>query len=40
MPYYEQLLPLVGFARKRDWVWSNEEGFVFQFMQAKPDTRP
>lgn len=36
MPYYDRLLPLLGFSKQRDHVWSNEEGFSFQFLQAKP----
>ncbi|ACV27298.1 VOC family protein [Kangiella koreensis] len=38
MPYYEQLLPLVGFTKQRDHVWTDGDGFFFQFLQAKPDT--
>ncbi|NQD38584.1 glyoxalase [Permianibacter sp. IMCC34836] len=40
MPYYEHLLPLVGFSKKKDHVWTDGDGFFFQFLQAKPDTRP
>ncbi len=40
MPYYEQLLPLVGFAKVRDHVWSSDAGFTFQFRQAKEGTFP
>jgi catechol 2,3-dioxygenase-like lactoylglutathione lyase family enzyme len=40
MPYYENLLPLVGFAKKRNWVWSDGEGMFFQFMEAKANSRP
>lgn len=40
MPYYERLLPLVGFTRKKEHVWTDGEGFFFQFLQARPDTNP
>ncbi|HWH22210.1 MAG TPA: VOC family protein [Allosphingosinicella sp.] len=34
LPYYETLLPLLGFAKSRDHVWGNEEGLYFDFKQA------
>ena len=40
MPYCEQLLPLVGFTRKMAHVWTDGEGFVFQFLRAKPGASP
>ncbi len=40
MPYYESLLPLLGFVKKRDHVWSNPNGLFLQFNQAKSGTRP
>ena len=40
MPYYEHLLPLVGFTKKRNHVWTDGEGFFFQFLQAKSGTSP
>ena len=40
MPYYEQLLPLVGFSKRRNHVWTDGHGFFFQFLQAKAGTRP
>lgn len=40
MPYYEHLLPLVGFSKKRNHVWTDGEGFFFQFLQAKPSMSP
>jgi catechol 2,3-dioxygenase-like lactoylglutathione lyase family enzyme len=40
MPYYERLLPLLGFAKKRDHVWTDGDGFFVQFLQAKEGTRP
>ena len=39
-PYYAALLPLLGFAPTRPGVWANEDGFAFQFIEAKPGTRP
>ncbi|WP_417446025.1 VOC family protein [Kangiella sp.] len=38
MPYYDHLLPLVGFTKKRNHVWTDGDGFFFQFLQAKPGT--
>lgn len=40
MPYYECLLPLVGFRKLREHVWTDDAGFYFQFSQARPDTSP
>jgi catechol 2,3-dioxygenase-like lactoylglutathione lyase family enzyme len=40
MPYYERLLPLLGFHKQKDHVWSDDAGFHFQFLRARPDTRP
>jgi len=40
MPYYEHLLPLVGFTKKRNNVWTDGDGFYFQFLQARPGTPP
>jgi catechol 2,3-dioxygenase-like lactoylglutathione lyase family enzyme len=40
MPYYEHLLPLLGFSKKRNHVWTDGEGFFFQFVQALPGTPP
>ncbi len=40
MSYYEHLLPLLGFSKKKNHVWTDGEGFFFQFVQAKPGTRP
>lgn len=40
MPYYEALLPLIGFSKVRNWVWSDGEGMFFQFNEAKPNSRP
>lgn len=35
-PYYETLLPLLGFAKKRDHVWTDGQRFFFQFLEARP----
>jgi catechol 2,3-dioxygenase-like lactoylglutathione lyase family enzyme len=35
MPYYDALLPLLGYRKKRDHVWTDGCGFFFQFMQAE-----
>ena len=40
MPYYDHLLPLVGFCKTRDHVWTDGNGFFFQFLQAKAGTSP
>lgn len=40
MPYYDALLPLIGLRKNRDHVWTDGDGFFFQFMAAKPGTRP
>lgn len=40
MPYYAQLLPLLGFTKKKDHVWTDGNGFFFQFQQAKSGTSP
>ena len=40
MPYYERLLPLLGFRKEKDHVWTDGAGFFFQFLRAKADTRP
>jgi catechol 2,3-dioxygenase-like lactoylglutathione lyase family enzyme len=39
MRYYDALLPMLGFRKLRDHVWSNGDGFYFQFAAAKPETR-
>ena len=39
MPYYDILLPLIGFKKLRKLVWTDGDGFYFQFNQAKPETR-
>lgn len=40
MPYYDALLALLGFTKKRDQVWTDGAGFCLQFLQAKSGTRP
>jgi lactoylglutathione lyase len=40
MPYYDALLPLLGFAKKRDHVWTDGAGFFFQFLQAEAGLPP
>ena len=35
LPYYETLLPLIGFAKTRDHVWGNEAGLYLDFKQAE-----
>jgi catechol 2,3-dioxygenase-like lactoylglutathione lyase family enzyme len=40
MPYYEQLLPLVGFRKVKSHIFTDGEGFFFQFLQAKAGTSP
>lgn len=38
LPFYEQLLPLVGFTRVRDHVFANDEAVHLDFRQAsEPD---
>lgn len=38
MPYYEALLDLLGFSKVKDWIWTDNNGFFFQFNQAKDGT--
>jgi len=40
MPYYDTLLPLLGFRKLRAHVWTDDAGFHFQFLQARAGTRP
>lgn len=40
MPYYRHLLPLLGFSKQHDHVWTDRQGFFLQFREAKPETRP
>src|SRR4028119_2162853 len=34
LPFYEALLPLIGFTRSRDHVWGNEDGVYLDLKQA------
>jgi catechol-2,3-dioxygenase len=34
LPYYETLLPLIGFAKTRDHVWGNSDGVYLHLKQA------
>lgn len=38
MRYYGTLLPLIGFSKQRDHIWTDGDGFFLQFMQARPGT--
>lgn len=40
MPYYDALLPLLGFSKRREQVWTDGAGFYIQFIQAKSGSRP
>jgi catechol 2,3-dioxygenase-like lactoylglutathione lyase family enzyme len=40
MPYYDRLLPLLGFRKLRDHVWTEGERFYLQFQEAHEGTRP
>ena len=34
LPYYETLLPLIGFTKSRDHVWGNGDGVFIDFKEA------
>lgn len=38
LPFYEALLPLLGFSKKSEKVWTDGDGFFFQFGEAKNGT--
>ncbi len=38
MPYYDTLLPIIGFNKLRNYVWTDGNGFYIQFNQAKDNT--
>ena len=40
VPYYDCLLPLLGFSKQRDHIWADGDGFFLQFLQARPGTSP
>ena len=35
LPYYETLLPLLGFAKEREHVWGNPDGVYLDFKEAE-----
>jgi len=37
-PYYEALLPLVGMRQQSPMIWTDDDGFFIQFIEAKPGT--
>jgi len=39
LAFYETLLPLLGFSRKSEMIWTDGDGFFFQFGEAKQGTR-
>ena len=36
LPYYETLLPLLGFSKSREHVWGNADGVYLDFKEARP----
>lgn len=38
MPYYDQLLALIGFTKIKAHIWTDNEGFYFQFNEARAGT--
>ena len=36
LPYYETLLPLLGFTKSREHVWGNPDGVYLDFKEARP----
>lgn len=40
LPYYEALLPLLGFEKFKDHYWRSPHQFMIQLLEARPDTRP
>ena len=40
MPYYDALLPMLGFSKVRNRNWTDGEGFYLQFLQTKSETGP
>lgn len=38
MSYYDKLLSLIGFTKLKAHIWTDNEGFFFQFNEAKPGT--
>ena len=39
-PYYDALLPLLGFEKRSERIWTDGAGFFFQFGEAGEGTRP
>ncbi|MGX7951823.1 VOC family protein [Tsuneonella sp. HG249] len=39
LPWYDNLLGLLGFTKSRDHVWGNSDGVFVDLKQAKPGTR-
>ena len=40
LPYYEALLPLLGFAREGEAAWRNRAGLLLHFSEAEEGARP
>lgn len=40
MPYYDALLPLLGFEKIRPHIWTDNDGFFLQFAQSREGTAP
>ena len=40
LPYYEALLPLLGFEKSREHVWGNADGLYLDFKEAEPGLPP
>lgn len=40
MPYYDALLPLLGFEKQKAHIYTDGKGFFFQFLESQPNTRP
>lgn len=40
LPYYDALLPLLGFEKFKDHYWRSPHVFIIQLLEARPGTRP
>ena len=40
MPYYDALLPLLGFKKSKAHIWTDGDGFFLQFQEAQAGTSP
>jgi catechol 2,3-dioxygenase-like lactoylglutathione lyase family enzyme len=40
LPYYEALLPLLGFEKLKDHYWRSPHRFIIQVVEARPGARP